>query len=963
MHFVSTAQIIWYEDFNLPNNTTVDNGATAWTTDLAWDCSGSVSGSFDVQSGQFVGNETDCEARWVSEWIDVSAYPAVQIYAVLDGAGSLDAGGGNPDTNKVGYRTDGGTSVTWLDEYAGTQVINSISCGGSVGGADSVQIVVQMESTGGDEYHYLDDVTVAAAPSVSGGGGDTLYSRQDGDYDATGTWSSTRGGASCGCIPDSNSIVYITCGDQVLIDSDEWAREVHVEFGGRLRWDSGGDELNISSNGIVEIAVGAYIWEDGEDNAWIDFEGSGNCTLSVFSEDIGLEIDQLRVNGNCSLLIEGNGRMDIEDEINITSAAVVTSKFTSQIYVGDDFEITGQGATFINDSSYIYIENLLELDANDITFINRDTLYINNDIDGNNADDGQFTNYGYVWVDGDDFEMSNNSDNFRVDNFGAFRIDDDLKESGTGGAACEWHNRAGGYLELGHDDAEVDWEVWANYDSNTVDYFRTANQLTMFTPEDAYWNLTISGSGTKRPLADLDINGSVLIEGGAIFDPNTGNHDLTVAKNWRVTSTAGTPFNYGTESVTFDGAGRQWVNADDRADFYDVTINKSDSLVLLSSMLISTGGDLTLTSGHINSDSTDRLIIADNATVTGTSNASFVDGRVEKRGDEAFTFPVGDVGDYQPISISAPTNTTHAFSAEYFQVDPRNNWDPDAFNGAIHHVSTEEYWILNRTNGTSDVSVTLSFDANSGGVTDLDSLVVARWNSSLWADEGNGGTSGNTSAGTVTSGAPVTAFSPFTLASISSSYSGNPLPVEWLSFTAVREKMQTRLTWATASETDNEQFQIQRSLDNEFWEVISVVPGAGNSNATLSYTSMDRDAPTSRTYYRLKQIDVNGQMDYSEVRSIEPYADEKDHEWFVYPNPISRSRMLTINLSGSNTRRITALLRDVSGRSMLRRTLLIEEGGISASLALTDQLHPGPYVLTLICDDGDQYVTKLLIQE
>ncbi len=57
------AQILWYQDFSLPNGTTVDNGSTAWSTNLAFDCSGSVTGIFDVQGGQFVGNETDCNAR------------------------------------------------------------------------------------------------------------------------------------------------------------------------------------------------------------------------------------------------------------------------------------------------------------------------------------------------------------------------------------------------------------------------------------------------------------------------------------------------------------------------------------------------------------------------------------------------------------------------------------------------------------------------------------------------------------------------------------------------------------------------------------------------------------------------------------------------------------------------------------------------------------------------------------
>lgn len=265
----------WYEDFNLPNGTTVDNGATAWSTNLTFDCGGSVSGSFDVQNGQFVGNETDCNARWESEWIDVSAYSAVDIYAVLDGQGSLDAGGGLPDTNKVGYRSDGNPNVTWLDQYAGAQVINSISCGGTAVGTDSIQLVVQMASTGGDEFHFLDDMTVSVSGDLPAGGGDILFSRQDGDWDQTTTWSTTVGGASCGCIPDANSVVYVLCGDRVLIDNDADAKELHVEFGGRVAYDSDNVNLNIHDDGVVEISVGSYIWENGRTGSTIDFEGTG----------------------------------------------------------------------------------------------------------------------------------------------------------------------------------------------------------------------------------------------------------------------------------------------------------------------------------------------------------------------------------------------------------------------------------------------------------------------------------------------------------------------------------------------------------------------------------------------------------------------------------------------------------------------------------------------------------------
>ncbi|NQV52248.1 MAG: hypothetical protein HQ500_03650 [Flavobacteriales bacterium] len=467
------AQILWYEDFDLPNFTTSDNGSTAWTIDLSYDCSGSVTGYYYVLGGQFQSYDTDCDARWISEWIDVSAYPSVDIYGVLDGVGGMETSGTYADSLKIGIRVDGGSTINWLDVYAGTTVQNSVSCGGAAAGADSIQIVIQERSTGGDEIHYFDDVTVSVSNDLPTGGGDTLFSRQDGDWDQTATWSTTVGGSSCSCTPDSNSIVYILCGDVVLIDNDEWAREVHVEFGGRVQWDSDDDELHISSNGTVELSVGSYMWENGRTSAFLEFEGAGTNYLRVYSEDTGLEVDQVRVNHACTLIIEGNGRIDVEDDFELTADNVtVINNFTSQLYVGDDLDVLAANCTWVNDSGELYLDGTFEVLDQNFTMINRDTIFVDLNMHGDNADNGQITNYGQIWVDGDDIESSYNSDNFRIDNYGTFIVDDDLRESGTGAAASEFHNRAGGYLYLGHDNAELNWEMWANYDSNTVDYFR-----------------------------------------------------------------------------------------------------------------------------------------------------------------------------------------------------------------------------------------------------------------------------------------------------------------------------------------------------------------------------------------------------------------------------------------------------------------------------------------------------------
>src|SRR5690606_22643499 len=144
---------------------------------------------------------------------------------------------------------------------------------------------------------------------------------------------------------------------------------------------------------------------------------------------------------------------------------------------------------------------------------------------------------------------------------------------------------------------------------------------------------------------------------------------------------------------------------------------------------------------------------------------------------------VGTDPSFAVDDIALSVASTDIFTAEYFRANPQviysNILDP-----TLDHISQCEYWTLQRNAGTSSRTVSLSWDNTSCGVTLLPDLRIARWRSAgtIWNDLGNGGTTGNVSAGTITTAAPDNLFGPFTLASNSTE---NPLPVEWLDFDAV----------------------------------------------------------------------------------------------------------------------------------------------------------------------------------
>ena len=370
-------------------------------------------------------------------------------------------------------------------------------------------------------------------------------------------------------------------------------------------------------------------------------------------------------------------------------------------------------------------------------------------------------------------------------------------------------------------------------------------------------NITIASTGT------LAMNGAA-------------NSSLNVSGNWQDNGT----FNAGVGTVNFNGTTAQSINKSSGNEvFANVIVNKaSGSLTLNSPTEI--GNNLTLTSGLVNSDATNLLIINDNATATGAGNTSHVVGPVRKIGDESFTFPVGKGGIYSPTAIGAPSLTTDHFTAEYFNSDPNVSYNATSKDITIDHVSACEYWMINQTAGSSAVTVNLSWDTRSCGVTLPSDLLVARWDGAVWKDHGNGGITGNNAAGAVTSSVVISNFSPFTLASRTGN---NPLPIELTNFDLSCENEKVIANWSTASEVNNNFFTLERSVDGLNFESIAFIKGNGTTIYKNSYSVTDANSIDGISYYQLKQTDFNGQTKTYSIKSVD--CENKNSELFIYPNP------------------------------------------------------------------------------
>ncbi len=95
-----------------------------------------------------------------------------------------------------------------------------------------------------------------------------------------------------------------------------------------------------------------------------------------------------------------------------------------------------------------------------------------------------------------------------------------------------------------------------------------------------------------------------------------------------------------------------------------------------------------------------------------------------------------------------------------------------------------------------------------------------------------------------------------------------PLPIELISFTAKVIDNKVDLTWATSTEINNDYFSVEKSKDNNNFETIEKVDGAGNSFYTIVYKCIDSLPYNGVSYYRLKQTDYDGNESYSDVVSV-----------------------------------------------------------------------------------------------
>ncbi|MFN6945961.1 MAG: right-handed parallel beta-helix repeat-containing protein [Cytophagaceae bacterium] len=178
------------------------------------------------------------------------------------------------------------------------------------------------------------------------------------------------------------------------------------------------------------------------------------------------------------------------------------------------------------------------------------------------------------------------------------------------------------------------------------------------------------------------------------------------------------------------------------------------------------------------------------------------------------------------------------------------------------------------------------------------------------------------------------------------------LPIELLSFKAENMGVDVRLKWVTATEKNNEKFELEYSTDGREFVKVGALDGAGNSSSAVSYYFVHQNPEPGIAYYRLKQIDYDGTYAFSPIRSVNIGQEQL---FSLYPNPADDH----IYLLGKAEKGLEVEILDVLGRNTLSKSFSNASGNSSFPISVAG-LTPGVYFVHVFLEGQEPLVIRFV---
>lgn len=494
-----------------------------------------------------------------------------------------------------------------------------------------------------------------------------------------------------------------------------------------------------------------------------------------------------------------------------------------------------------------------------------------------------------------------------------------------------------------------------NAQTGTVAFSGTgtlAGNATAFNNLTTNGNLTLSSSPIINGL--LNLNSGTLTVGANTLNINgsislsSGNIDASNAS----------------ATVLFGGSTAQTIPASTFTNnINNLTLNNSAGLTTNQGLTVA--NTLNLVSGIL-------TLGANNLTLTGSldvSNSGSSTAFINTNSSGAFIrsisstgidykFPVG-LSDYAPISVNFTGGTIASSTLASRAV---SGLHPEATDGA--YIRSNLYWEMNQsgmTNPQYNVSFTYPGVTNGVGSSETEAnLLPAKWSASTgWLSSGscaicyNGSTMGTSSINTTTKTITWNGVSGFSDFGGFGEGNGSPLPVELLSFNGICDENQIQLTWSTASENNSDYFEILKSQDGENWRAVNKQAAAGFST-TIQMYSFTETEKTNNAYYRLNQVDFNGDNKMYDPIFID--CEGNSIQLITYPNP-SKDGFNVVISDKKLVGEASLIIRDAMGKMVLLKVISIIEGTNIFPIE-ANEIDNGVYFITIESENGQSKVIR-----
>jgi hypothetical protein len=427
-----------------------------------------------------------------------------------------------------------------------------------------------------------------------------------------------------------------------------------------------------------------------------------------------------------------------------------------------------------------------------------------------------------------------------------------------------------------------------------------------------------------------------------VFTANTGTVEMNgAAQNFGGTTT--TWFN----NLALLGSGNKTLNiAELTGGGYPApagVLSLNDRPMLLNTNQLTVTNPLTTaitrTTGYIVSEmnsGSNTAIIQWNA---GGNNGSYL-----------FPFGTTTAPNYIPLTITktagnanilASTRMTTTTNNSPWETSVTQMWSQTIPGPGEVPVVVDRWWDINSTAGfTGAVSFTYRGVENTTTYAPSGTFAAQNWIGTSWNVPTGAGP--GVLAGTAVVTIPAQALgsaSPWVLSNIDA-----PLPVELLYFSAKLKGKTVFLNWSTATEFNNSYFEVQRSKDNESFEVIDIINGYGNSSVVRSYDSKDEKPYEGISYYRLRQVDYDGRYSYSETVPVQLNS-INDFD-FVFASPTPTMEEVIIGFDYNNESSVEVNISDAVGKTISSQMLYPKQGFNRMNINIP-RVTSGIYFITL----------------